>query len=106
MYGIVKSYIGCTFLKEAFEKHSNFLAWYKRMKDKIDEGYIQPTVVQKNPDLLIEVPESDESVDEPVKVPPIINAVKSNQISQFRILTAFYMCHVVIFTYAAYMAPK
>ena len=102
MYGIVKSYIGCTFLKDAFEKHSKFLAWYKRMKDKIEEGYIQPTIVQKNPDLLIEVPESDE----PVKDPPIINVDKSNQISQFRILTAFYMCHVIIFTYAAYMASK
>ena len=46
MYGNVKSYEGCTFLKEAFEKHSKFSAWYDRMEEKIEKGYpIEQSVV-------------------------------------------------------------
>jgi len=142
MYGNVKSYEGCTFLTEAFEKHSKFSAWYDRMEEKIEKGYIQPTlVIEEQPQENLQIEEAvvaDERVEkiekdvtqskivviEPAQVldvqkkvekfeekpiivkEPVINVVKSNGISQFRILTAFYMCHVIVFTYAAYMANK
>ena len=50
MYGNISSYEGCKFLDDSFAKHSKFKAWFLRMKEKLETGYIEPIEITKNID--------------------------------------------------------
>lgn len=107
MFGTVNSFDGCNFLKESFEKHFKFSNWYKRMKERLAQGYVAPQ--EKKEIIEDEALSGDDKPVEIAETKQIDSSASVNQMTQsssLRILSAIYLVHILAFTYAAYMAPK